>query len=82
MQRHTFSLDFLAHMEADSEWLWNILWTDEAHFYLQGFVNTQNYRIYATEKPFIQVPVSLQSERKMMWCKLIACLIVGPLFLR
>ncbi|GFT07403.1 transposable element tc3 transposase [Trichonephila clavipes] len=34
--RHLFSLQFLAHLEVDPEWPWNILWTDEAHFHLDG----------------------------------------------
>ena len=24
-------------MKVDKEWLWKILWTDEAHFYLTGY---------------------------------------------
>ncbi|GFX49148.1 uncharacterized protein TNCV_5041421 [Trichonephila clavipes] len=34
--RHLFSLQFLARLEVDPEWPWNILWTDEAHFHLDG----------------------------------------------
>ncbi|GFW82231.1 transposable element Tcb2 transposase [Trichonephila clavipes] len=34
--RHLFSLQFLARLEVDPERPWNILWTDEAHFYLDG----------------------------------------------
>ncbi|GFU60440.1 transposable element tc3 transposase [Trichonephila clavipes] len=34
--RHLFSLQFLARLEVDPEWPWNTLWTDEAHFHLDG----------------------------------------------
>ncbi|GFX83757.1 transposable element tc3 transposase [Trichonephila clavipes] len=34
--RHLFLLQFLARLEVDPEWPWNILWTDEAHFHLDG----------------------------------------------
>ncbi|GFV78977.1 retrovirus-related Pol polyprotein from transposon 412 [Trichonephila clavipes] len=34
--RHLFSLQFLARLEVDPEWPWNILWTDEVHFHLEG----------------------------------------------
>ncbi|GFV79699.1 uncharacterized protein TNCV_1725241 [Trichonephila clavipes] len=34
--RHLFSQQFLARLEVDPEWPWNILCTDEAHFYLDG----------------------------------------------
>ncbi|GFW10434.1 uncharacterized protein TNCV_5097851 [Trichonephila clavipes] len=43
--RHLFSLQFLARLEVDPEWPWNILWTDEAHIHLDGSVNTYNCRI-------------------------------------
>ncbi|GFT94885.1 uncharacterized protein TNCV_1471921 [Trichonephila clavipes] len=34
--QHLFSLQFLARLKIDPEWPWNILWTDEAHFLLDG----------------------------------------------
>ncbi|GFV39648.1 transposable element tc3 transposase [Trichonephila clavipes] len=34
--RHLFSLQFLARLGVDPEWPWNILWTDEAPFHLDG----------------------------------------------
>ena len=40
--RKTFALEFLARMEVDNNWRWKILWTDEAHLHLKGYVNTQN----------------------------------------
>ncbi|GBL82436.1 hypothetical protein AVEN_252573-1 [Araneus ventricosus] len=45
---------------------WNIFWTDEAHFYIYGYVNTQNCRIWATENPFGHQPVPLHSEKVSM----------------
>ena len=49
--RESFVLEFHARMEVDKECLWKILWTDEAHFHLTGYVNTQNYPIWAAENP-------------------------------
>ncbi|GFW02944.1 uncharacterized protein TNCV_683701 [Trichonephila clavipes] len=43
--RHMFSLQFLPRLEVDSEWPWNILWADDAHFHLDDSVNTLNCRI-------------------------------------
>ena len=40
--RETFVLEFLAHMKVGKEWPRKILWTDEAHFHLTGYVNKQN----------------------------------------
>ncbi|GFX71381.1 uncharacterized protein TNCV_2453921 [Trichonephila clavipes] len=49
--RHLFSLQFLASLEVDPEWPWNILWIDEAHFHLDGSVNTHNCRIWEADNP-------------------------------
>lgn len=78
--RHTFALEFLARMEVDNEWPWNILWTDEAHFYLNGVVNTQNCRIWATENPFACVSIPLHSAKVTVWCGMTASFIIGPFF--
>ena len=39
-KRVGFGLQFLARMEVDGTWPENTLWTDEAHFTLEGAVNT------------------------------------------
>ncbi|GFX36820.1 uncharacterized protein TNCV_3999821 [Trichonephila clavipes] len=56
--RHLYSLQFPARLEVDPEWPWNILWTDKAHFHLEGSVNTHNCRIWETDNPHstLQVP--------------------------
>ncbi|GFU64910.1 uncharacterized protein TNCV_785611 [Trichonephila clavipes] len=59
--RHLFSLQFLAGLEVDPEWPWNILWTDEAHFHLDGSVNTHNCRIWETDNPHSTLRVPLHS---------------------
>ncbi|GBO27995.1 hypothetical protein AVEN_68080-1, partial [Araneus ventricosus] len=46
-----FALKFLTRKEVDNSWPWNILWTDESHYYLQGSVSTQNCRIWARANP-------------------------------
>ena len=54
--RETFALEFLARIEVDKKWLWKILWTDEVHFHLTGYVNAQNCRIWATKNPLKTQP--------------------------
>ena len=39
LARETFGLEFLVRMEVDKEWHWKIFWTDEALFYLTGYVH-------------------------------------------
>ena len=43
--RLDFSLIFLARMQVNATWLWQILWNDESHFHLNGGINTRNCRI-------------------------------------
>ena len=48
-----FVLQFLARIEVDGMWPENILWTDEAHFTLEGAVNMQNCQIWSSIKPLV-----------------------------
>ncbi|GFY19244.1 uncharacterized protein TNCV_4226081 [Trichonephila clavipes] len=64
--RHLFSLQFLARLEVDPEWPWNILWTHEAHFHLDGSVNTHNCRIWESDNPHSTFQVPLHSPKVMV----------------
>ncbi|KFM67194.1 hypothetical protein X975_24756, partial [Stegodyphus mimosarum] len=65
-------------MEVDAAWPWKILWGDEAHFYLNGTMNTQNCRIWNDKSPHAsqQFPYIHQP----VWCGFTAEFIVGPFF--
>ncbi|GFX52827.1 uncharacterized protein TNCV_3720171 [Trichonephila clavipes] len=79
-KRHLFSLQFLARLEVDPDWPWNILWTDEAHFHLDGLVNTHNCRIRETDNPHSTLRVPLHSPKVTVWCGFSASFILGPCF--
>ncbi|GFW90963.1 uncharacterized protein TNCV_1758371 [Trichonephila clavipes] len=78
--RYLFSLQFLARLEVDPKWPWNILWTDEAHFHLDGSVNTHNCRIWETDNPHSTLQVPLHSPKVTVWCGFSASFILGPYF--
>ncbi|GFV27615.1 transposable element tc3 transposase [Trichonephila clavipes] len=78
--RHLFSQQFLARLQVDLEWPWNILWTDEAHFHLDGSVNTHNCRIWETDNPHSILRVPLHSPKVTAWCGFSASFILGPYF--
>ncbi|GBM74277.1 hypothetical protein AVEN_109096-1 [Araneus ventricosus] len=80
-KREAFALQFLARMEVDNAWPWNILWAGEAHFHLQGSVNTPNCRVWARENPFQMQPLPLHSQKVTVWCGFTVAFIVGPFFL-
>lgn len=79
-QRETFALQFIARMDVDVAWPWNILWTDEAHFHLNGVVNTQNCRIWAKANPMGMHALPLHSPKVTVWCGFTSSFIIGPFF--
>ncbi|GFT00701.1 disintegrin and metalloproteinase domain-containing protein 28 [Trichonephila clavipes] len=78
--RDTFALEFLARMKVDNEGPWKILWLDEAHFHLTGYVNTQNCRIWETENALEDLPVPHNLAKDTVWCGFTASLIIQPYF--
>ncbi|GFW52807.1 uncharacterized protein TNCV_2393861 [Trichonephila clavipes] len=47
-----------------------ILFSDEAHFWLNGYVNKQNCRIWSEANPHVYVETSLHPEKLTVWCAL------------
>ncbi|UYV81676.1 hypothetical protein LAZ67_20001949 [Cordylochernes scorpioides] len=62
-KRQEFTAWVFRQIDIDENWLSNVLWTDEAHFSLNGEVNTQNSRIWATENPRIFTEMPLHQPR-------------------
>ncbi|GFX49482.1 uncharacterized protein TNCV_4901241 [Trichonephila clavipes] len=44
-----------------------ILFSDEAHFWLNGYVNKQNYRIWSEANPQVYVETPLHPEKLTVW---------------
>ncbi|GFV36998.1 putative DD41D transposase [Trichonephila clavipes] len=47
-----------------------ILLSDEAHFWLNGYVNKQNCRIWSETNPQVYVETPLHPEKLTVWCAL------------
>ncbi|GFW17015.1 transposable element Tcb2 transposase [Trichonephila clavipes] len=67
--------DLWAHLPQD-----NI--SDEAHFWLNGYVNKQNCRIWSEANPQVYVETPLHPEKLTVWCALWAGGIIGPYFFK
>ena len=78
--RLKFAERCLELMDADPTWLQRILWTDEAHFYLHGGVNTHNSVIWTEENPHHIVQKPLYDQHVTAWCGFTADFIIGPYF--
>ncbi|GFS89329.1 transposase [Trichonephila clavipes] len=59
-----------------------ILFSDEAHFCLNGYVNKQNCRIWSEANPQVYVETPLHPEKLTVWCALWAGGIIGPYFFK
>ncbi|GFX05711.1 putative DD41D transposase [Trichonephila clavipes] len=59
-----------------------ILFSDEAHFWLNGYVNKQNCRIWSDANPQVYVETPLHPEKLTVWCALWAGGIIGPYFFK
>ncbi|GFU84560.1 transposable element Tcb2 transposase [Trichonephila clavipes] len=52
------------------ERIWDHLGRDEAHFWLNGYVNKQNCRIWSEANPQVYVETPLHPEKLTVWCAL------------
>ncbi|GFW00135.1 DUF4817 domain-containing protein [Trichonephila clavipes] len=59
-----------------------ILFSDEAHFWLNSYVNKQNCLIWSEANPQVYVETQLHPEKLTVWCTLWAGGIIGPYFFK
>ncbi|GFV72168.1 putative transposable element [Trichonephila clavipes] len=55
---------------------------DEEHFWLNGYINKQNCRIWSETNPQVYVETPLHPEKLTVWCALWAGGIIGPYFFK
>lgn len=58
----------------------NILFSDEAHFHLNGFVNRQNCRYWSKENPKLKHQKPLHSPKVTVWAAISSKGVIGPFF--
>lgn len=80
--RHRFSRWALKKISEDQHFSNKILFSDEAHFWLNGYVNKQNARIWGNEQPEEVEQLPLHPEKTTVWCGLWAGGIIGPYFFK
>ena len=79
-RRVKFCKWLLERVEENSDFLGKLFMSDEAHFSLNGHVNKQNMRFWATENPHQTKEVPLHSERVTVWCGFMENGIIGPYY--
>lgn len=60
----------------------NIIFSDEAHFHLNGFVNKQNFRFWSAEQPSLKHQKPLHCQKVTVWAAISARGLIGPFFLK
>ncbi|CAG7732149.1 unnamed protein product, partial [Allacma fusca] len=78
VRRKSFAEDMLTRIDTGEIPLNSLLFTDEAHFYLNGDVNKQNMRYWSTENPMIIHEKPLHSAKLTVWMGVAKFGIVGP----
>ena len=64
----------------DEDLVNNIWMSDEAHFYVSGFVNKQNFHYWSHANPRALHEKPLHSQKVKVWCTMSASGIIGPYF--
>lgn len=78
--RRVLSDWLIEHRKIDANFSSKIIFSDEAHFTLNGTVNKQNCRIWATENPCEYQEQPLWPEKCTVWCAMWSKGIIGPFF--
>lgn len=79
-QRRNFTNWILEQLQTDHEFHKKIIFSDEAHFHLNGVVNKQNSRIWGDENPHAIQELPLHPQKVTVWCAIWAGGIIGPYF--
>lgn len=69
-------------LEVDPFFYRKILFSDEAHFWLNGYVNKQNCRIWSETNPGHYLETPLHPLKLTVWCGIHANGIIGPYVFR
>jgi transposase len=78
--RVDFANWFLDRMDEDG-FQERVLWTDEAHFNLDGSLCNKNCVIWSKDNPCTSVTTSLHPQRVTVWCGFTSRFILPPAFL-
>ena len=80
LKRQNFSNWALAKVEENEEFNRKIIFSDEAHFWLNGFVSKQNMRYWSATNPNVLLKIPLHPQKVTVWCSFHAGGVIGPYF--
>ena len=65
---------------SDEEFYRKIIFSDEAHFWLDGFLDKQNMRYWSATNPNVHLETPLHPQKVTVWCGFHAGGVIGPYF--
>lgn len=79
-KRMTFCRWYLRQHSLDASFPDNVIWTDEAHVHLSGYVNSRNAVYWGLSKPTEVVQRGLHPLKITIWCALTSRGLIGPFY--
>lgn len=70
----------LHRISSNSSYLSNVVFSDEATFFVQGTVNKHNCRVWGYENPHLTMQRPFQSPKVTVWAALTSKHLIGPYF--
>lgn len=81
IRRFNFASEFCEMIDREEVRMRDVIFSDEAHFWLNGYVNRQNYRIWGSEKPNFVNTKPLHPQKLTVFCAVGYEEIFGPVFI-
>jgi hypothetical protein len=73
-------VDILNNIDKDVQFLYRVMFSDEAILHVSGHVHQHNVRIWANERPHDFVEHERDSSKVNVWCALTGDRMIGPYF--
>jgi hypothetical protein len=80
--RLKFAVEFTEVLSERPRLLNDIWFTDECHFWMNGYVNKQNTRLWSDSNPFAVEETQLHPQKITVWAAFSSHGIIGPVFIR
>jgi hypothetical protein len=80
VNRRTACANILARIDQEPMMLHQLLMSNEANFFLSGFVSKQNFRYWSRVNPRIFHEKPQKGQKVVVWCAMGMCEIIGPYF--
>ena len=79
-KRVHYSVRILQMVVEITDFIDKMIMTDEAHFWMDGYINKQNWRFWGSENPMEVIERTSNPQKCTVWCGITSEAIIGPYF--